>query len=141
MAYAITQLPDEAAYRQLFVATYCHPVVIHTHDGIRVQFYADMFDHCFFESQDRRIGDKSVFSTVRAERILWIRDTLMDPTSVLKQGWLKTSKSYDNSRRVAIVQGDYVVVIWVINDTLARFITAYRADNSIGKILQSPDWT
>ncbi|MBL0882116.1 MAG: hypothetical protein IBJ16_01995 [Chitinophagaceae bacterium] len=141
MPYAITQLPNEAAYRQLFLKTYCHPATIHTYDGIRVQFHQDMFNHCFFESQNRLIGDKSVFSLVRAERILWIRDTLMDPTSVLKQGWLKATKTYDNTRRVAIVQGDYVVVILLINPNLARFITAYKADNSIGKILQSPNWT
>ncbi len=141
MAYNLIQLPDEDAYRQLYIDIYCDPAKpILTFDGIQVAFFPDRFDHAFFESANRAMGDKSQFSRVRAERILWIKDTLEDPTADIREGWDKKNKSYDKSRRVAIVKGNYVVIIWIKSKTQAKFITAYEADNSIGKILASPRW-
>ncbi|MCC6411601.1 MAG: hypothetical protein IT270_08080 [Saprospiraceae bacterium] len=135
-------MPDEAAYRKLFEETYCdHSKKIITFDKIEVSFHPAQFDHAFFESADRKLADKSSFSPVRAERIMWIKDTLEDSTSDLRIGWDKKKKSYDSSRRVAIVKGNYVVVIWLKNATAAKFVTAYEADTSIGKILASPKWT
>ncbi|WP_143394875.1 hypothetical protein [Flavobacterium sp. 11] len=142
MAYIITTLPDEQAYRQLFLNTYCNIASpVFTNDGLRVSFSPNNFNHSFFESSNRRNPTKDVFSIVRAERILWIKETLEDPTSDLRIGWDNKTKSYDNSRRVAIVKNDYVVIISIINPTKAIFISAYVADNSIGKILMSPVWT
>jgi len=142
MMYQLTVLPDEAAYRHLYLQTYCNPVIpIITFDGIQVRFFADRFDHAFFESFNRKLADKAQFSLVRAQRILWIKDTLEDPTADLRVGWDKKSKSYDKSFRVAVVKYNYVVIIWVKGNSQAKFITAYEADNSIGKILGSPVWT
>jgi len=141
MAYELTHLPSEAAYRHLYIETYCNPLnPIITFDNISVKFFEDRFDHAFYESNSRLLADKSNFSNVRAERILWIKDTLEDPTADLRVGWDKKFKSYDNSFRVAVVKHNYVVIIWVKNASYAKFITAYVADNSIGKILASPEW-
>ena len=141
MAYQITKLPDAAAYRALYVQTYCNPQSpVFTFDGMKVKFFPDRFDHAFFESNNRRQADKSLFSTTRAERILWIKDTLQDPTADLRVGWDSNTKSYDKSFRVAVVKHNYVVIILIQPGNVAKFITAYVADNSIGKILGSPPW-
>lgn len=136
-------LADEAAYRQHFERTYCRGVIT-THDGIPVYFRKEDFDHAFFESSGRR-GENDVFSQVRAERMDWIAAALADPTAVCYQGWVKKTKSYDATRRVAVVMGDFVVVIAISRrkDGMlkATFVTCYRADNSIGKIFASPLWT
>lgn len=131
----------EDEYRQIFEETYCkHENPIITFDGIRVKFFPDMFDHAFFESADWKKKDKSNFSVNRAENIYWIKDTLEDPNAILKAGYIKKSKSYTNSRRVAIVKGNYIVVILINKKGYAKFITAYEADKNIGKIFASPDW-
>lgn len=141
MSYQLTYLQTEQEYRNLFQQTYCNPTnPIKTFDGIQVMFFPEHFEHAFFESSNRKKADKSKFSIVRAERILWIKDTLEDPTAELRVGWNKTLKKYDRSRRVAIIKNNYVVIVWIKNATVAKFITAYVADNSIGKILKSPVW-
>lgn len=126
-------------YRSIFDETYCK-VPITTFDGISVKFYSNMFDHAFYESDNKKERDKSLFSYNRAEKIMWIKETLEDPTAILKQGWIKKTKKYSNSRRVAIVKNNYVVVIVLYGVRRARFITAYEAYDSIDKILKSPDW-
>ena len=63
----LLHLPDEAAYRQHFVGTYCRGGV-ETHDGIRVFFRQQQFDHAFYESTNRD-GFKDAFSWVRGERV------------------------------------------------------------------------
>lgn len=136
-------LADAVAYRQHFEGTYCRGVIT-THDGIRVYFRRDDFNHAFFESSGRR-GENDIFSRVRAERMDWIAAALADPTAACFQGWIKKAKRYDATRRVAVVMQDFVVVIAISRrrDGLlkASFVTCYRADNSINKILASPRWT
>jgi len=142
MAYDLLKLSSESEYRSRFCAEYCDvykPII--TFDDIWVRFYEDMFDHAFFESRSRIKGDKSRFSFIRAERMLWIREALQDNTSLLKVGWNKNTKAYDDSRRVAIVQHNYVVIVWMQNNERAKFITAYVADESIDDILNGPNWT
>jgi len=128
-------------YRSLFDETYCMAPIT-TFDGIEVKFYPNMFEHAFYESYDNMKKDKSLFSYNRAEKIMWIKETLEDPTAILKQGYLKKTKSYTDSRRVAIVKNDYVVIIrfYDISFKKAKFITAFEAYNSINEILGSPDW-
>jgi hypothetical protein len=77
------------------------------------------------------------------EKILWIKDTLEDPTAMLKQGWDRDSKTYDNERRVALVKNNYVVIIRFTGLLKAAFVTAYELTDEEGnnnKILMSPDW-
>jgi hypothetical protein len=140
--YLITQLAGEAEYEQVFCDIYCNPYSpILTFDDIWVKFYQDMFKHAFFESRSRHKGDKSIFSLRRAERITWIRDTLIDPDAELRFGWSKEQKSVDYDRRIALVRGDYVVVIAPFEDQKARFVTAYVVDDvTKNKILSGPVW-
>jgi hypothetical protein len=141
MPYTLVQGKTVTEYRQIYIDEYCNVTVpIVTLDGIHVKFYPERFDHAFFESQNWEKGDKSIFSQERAERILWIKDALTDASAVLKLGWDKYSKSYSNDRRVAIVKGDYVVIIDLQSPNKGKFNTAYIANNSIGKILGGPDW-
>lgn len=141
MKYQLTKLSSEAEYRKYYIDNYCNPNnPIKTFDGILVKFFPDRFDHAFYESNNRQLADKANFSKIRAERIAWIKDTLEDPTADLRVGWDKQYKTYDKSRRIAVVKNNYVVVIWIKNTLEAKFITAYEADNSIGKILSSPQW-
>ena len=135
-------LADEAAYKAHFVTKYCRGPV-ETFDGVRVWFRSDKFDHDFFESSQRN-GVKDRFSIVRAQRMNWIEATLKDPLAVLKQGWIKSEKRYDAMRRVAIVRGNYIVVIalHVRNFQKANFVTAYMADTprTLSQIQGAPLW-
>jgi hypothetical protein len=129
--------------RDLWRTEYCLPTIkIQTTDGILVKFYEDMFDHCFFESDNRKKGDKSILSYNRLEKMLWIKDTLSDPTAILKLGWDRDTKSYTTKKRVALVKENYVVIISLIKQNMAKFITAYeiQEEENISKILGSPDW-
>lgn len=99
------------------------------------------FIGAFFESSGRR-GEKDLFSKLRAQRIYWIRATLEDPDSELFQGWDAKRKVYDCGRRVALVKGNYVVVISLQPEQKARFVTAYVADSetTLEKIKRGVKW-
>ena len=93
-------------------------------------------------SSNRKNKDKSILSYNRLEKIFWIKDALTDPDAVLKVGWDSKEKTYNQSRRVALVKENYVVVIVVFKEKKARFITAYEIDEkeNLAKILDSPDF-
>lgn len=98
-----------------------------TFDGIAVRFRKHRFDHCFFESSHRdKVKDR--FSTLRAERMDWIKAALADPASERYWGWDGKKKCYDHTRRVTVVMGNYVVVIMLTGAKTADFVTAYVAD-------------
>lgn len=129
----------EEELRKLWDITYCIKP-IKTFDDIAVKFYSDMFDHAFYESENRKQKDKSMLSYTRLEKMLWIKDTLQDPDAELVQGYDNKTKTHNNSSRVAIIKDDYVVIIWLKNAKEAKFVTAYVADNSIERIKKSPKW-
>jgi hypothetical protein len=139
----LLKLPDLATYRGHYERTLCRGGIV-THDGIRVFFRREDFDHAFFESSGRR-GENDVFSLDRAERMDWIAAALTDPGALRFQGWLNKRRRYDPTRRVTVVMGNFVVVIALglrrDGALKATFVTCYRADNSIGKIMSSPPWT
>lgn len=129
-------------YKKHFINKYCKEV-IKTFDNFEVKFYDDMFEHAFFESSDRR-GSKDIFSLKRAERIDWIEDVLKDKDAEIYMGYDSKSKRNDWNRRVTIINEDnYVVVIQIIKDKKAKFITAYVADspNTAIAIRKNPKWT
>jgi hypothetical protein len=134
-------LMSEAELRQLWSDTYCNSPVT-TFDGIKVKFYSNMFEHAFFESYNRIEKDKSILSLNRCEKMLWIKDTLEDSKAVLKQGWIKKTKTYDNNRRVALVKENYVVIILIYAIKQARLISAYEIndDDNLKLFLEGPDW-
>ncbi|UJH90558.1 hypothetical protein LZ575_17485 [Antarcticibacterium sp. 1MA-6-2] len=133
----------EQELREIWHSTYCAGnVTIFTLDGVLVKFYEDQFDHCFYESANRKQRDKSILSLNRLEKIYWIKDTLEDPEAILKSGWLRDKQTYNHSRRLALVKENYVVIIRFIKAERAKFVTAYEIndDESLEKINESPDW-
>ncbi len=131
----------EVEYRIHFERVYCQQPIL-TFDGVLVRFRKDRFDHCFYEST-RRNHVKDAFSRMRAERIDWIEAGLQDPNTKLYVGWDSKRKRYDKRHRVIVVVGDYVVVIRIIGNKKAEFVTAYVADSAstLAKIKRSPIWT
>jgi hypothetical protein len=127
--------------RKIWSDTYCEAPIM-TFDNIEVHFYSNMFDHCFYESHDRKKADKSILSYNRLEKIYWIKDALEDPSSIRKKGWDPKTKIYDNSRRVTLVKDNYVVVFVLYKENKARFITAFEVNDAenLDKIKKSPDW-
>lgn len=133
----------EEQFREMWKENYCQKQIF-THDGVRVHFYDNNFDHAFFESSVRNSSNKKkskdILSLRRLSRMLWIKDVLQDEEAEMYVGYNSKSKLYDNKKRVSVVKGDYVVVIEFYKLDHAKFITAYVADNSIGKIKTSPRW-
>lgn len=128
-------------YRLHFENKYCcHS--LQTFDAISVRFIKTDFDHAFYESSGIRGQKKDTFSFTRAERVDWIEKALLDASAELYQGWDKNRKVIDPTRRVAVVDGNYVVIIQIFKNGRARFITAYVADSypTILKIKSSPKW-
>ncbi len=138
MAYPpLVYYQTELEYRQHFERVYCRGT-IQTFDGVNVRFRKEMFDHCFFESVN---SPDDTFSIRRANRIDWINAALQDTGSELRLGWNNKKKRAANDRRVAIVVGNYVVIIRV-RGTRADFVTAFVATGgTIGKIQMNPLWT
>ena len=143
MSPPLLHLPDEGAYRQHFIRTYCRGT-IETHDGIPVFFHHDRFDHAFYESTNRD-GAKDAFSPLRAQRMDWIGATLSNPSAIRYQGWNASRRRFEPTRRVDLLHEEFVVVLRLglrRNGALkANFITCFQADNSIAKIRRSPLWT
>ena len=141
MPPALVHYVTEAEYRAHYERCYCREV-IHTFDGLRVHFPKQQFDDAFFESANRKARDKSVFAQERAERIDWIRAAVEDPTAELYQGWDRDRKVTVPGRRIALVFGNYVVVLQVSDKrSAATFITAYLASSdTIRKIRGNPRW-
>lgn len=127
-------------YRVHFERVYCQGPIT-TFDGIAVRFRKTLFEHCFYESAGRN-RVKDAFSTLRAERIDWIKAGLQDPNAELHVGWDKNRRRHDANHRVALVVGNYVVVIRLTGRQTAQFVTAYVADTprTLEKIKGSPRW-
>jgi hypothetical protein len=140
MAWELINYPDEGGYRTHFERVYCGGTV-QTHDWIQVRFRKRQFDHCFFESS-RRNGIKDTFSAKRAARVDWIKETLLDSSALQLAGWDSFNRTYDHSRRVALVKGNYVVVISIKSKSEADFVTAYVMDTpaSLSKLTKAPKW-
>lgn len=137
----LTKYSTVDEYKNHFFKIYCKKT-ISTFDGIQVRFKKSDFNHCFYESSKRnKIKDR--FSNIRAERIDWIKTTLQDKNAILKLGWDRVKKKYNKKkeRRVAVVKGNYIVIIQLLKENKASFKTAFVADSrSLNKILKSPDW-
>lgn len=134
----------EAEYRVHFEETLCRAPIM-TFDGIPVRFRNLHFDHCMFESI-RRNGIKDKFSPKRAQRMDWIRETLINPDSKPRQGWDTNSNCLNPNRRVTVLYERFVVVIrcwWKCGKKLdAEFVTCFIADDAdtIRLILAKPRW-
>ncbi len=129
---------SEIELRKIWLEEYCQNEII-TFDGVKVKFYEDMFDHIFYESKDRIEKDKSILSLNRLEKIFWIKEVLKDENAILKKGWNNKSKIFFEDRRVAIVKGNYIVIIRFVGLLKAKLVTAYEK-NEIDNILENPDF-
>ena len=129
---------SEAEMRKMWSDEYCL-AEIETFDSIMVKCYTDMFDHIFYESFNRIKKDKSILSLNRLEKMLWIKDVLQDRDAILKKGWNSKDKEYYKDRRVAIVKGNYVVIIRFTGKLKAKLVTAYEKED-IENILSSPNF-
>jgi len=139
MAYPpLVNYQTEQEYRDHFERVYCKGP-IQTFDNIEVRFYKRQFDHCFFESVKSK---DDTFSQRRAERIDWIKTALEDSNAEHRVGWDNIKKRPANDRRVAIVVGNYVIVIRIYQLDRARFVTAFVANGrTISQIRTNPLWT
>ena len=139
MAYPpLVHYVTEQEYRAHFWRMYCRGP-IQTFDGIEVRFRKGQFYHCFFESVHAK---DDTFSPRRAERIDWIMAALQDSGADLHVGWDNKKKRLANDRRVAIVMGNYVVIIRIQGACRAVFVTAFVADvRSLRLIRTNPVWT
>jgi predicted RNA binding protein with dsRBD fold (UPF0201 family) len=136
--HLIDESKREAEMRKLWHDEYCINE-IETFDEVKVKFYDDMFDHCFYESANRKEKDKSILSLNRLEKMLWIKDTLQDGEAILKKGWDNYHKIFYMNRRVAIVKENYVVIIRFTGKLKAKLVTAYEK-NDVENILKNPDF-
>ncbi|NKM64358.1 hypothetical protein GYN07_02380 [Rhizobium leguminosarum bv. viciae 248] len=137
------KLGDQVSYRTHYEHTLCRGGII-THDGIRVFFRKQEFDHAFFESSGRR-GENDVFSVERAMRMDWIVPALTDPQAKRLQGWLKKEQRHDPTRRVTVFIDGFLVVIALRigpdGRLRAQFVTCYPADTRTqGKVSNAPYW-
>jgi hypothetical protein len=111
---ALKNFVNESECKQYFIDNYCNQEIF-THDGIRVKFQEDMFEHAFYVRKVKKWkAQKDHFATDRGERIDWIKYVLQDSTIIPRQGYDKARKRYDNSRRVAfLAPNNYVVIILI----------------------------
>jgi len=131
-------LASEADYEKHFRQKYCHNLLM-TFDGIGVRFSHADFRHAFY--QDSAKQKKASFSKARARKIDWIEAALQDKNAELRCGWHRSRKKVDPTRRVALLEKNYVVVVQMLPSGGARFITAYEASRStVEHIRKSPKW-
>lgn len=128
-------------YKNFFIENYCNKEIF-TYDNLIVKFYPDQFEHAFYESENHKKRDKSIFSYERAERITWIREVLQDEKAQMYIGWDRDKKKYNENRRISIITPEnYVVVLNIVNKNKAKFITAYVASKTNAqKIRSAPKW-
>lgn len=140
----LLKLADQVAYRTHYERTLCRGGIV-THDGIRVFFRKQEFDHAFFESSGRR-GENDLFSLERAMRMDWIAPALADPSARRIQGWLKKEQRHDPTRRVTVfIEGFLAIIALRIGQDgqlRAQFVTCYPADaKTQAKLARAPFWT
>lgn len=141
---ALLMLNGILEYKKHYESMYCRAEIF-TADSIRVYFQPQKFGHAFYENSQHKPGPKDQFSPARAQRMDWIKSTLIHPEALLFFGWDKDNRVYEKSRRVSVIFEDFVVIIELglnkENNLRGNFITCYLANNkSIGSIKASPLW-
>lgn len=68
----------------------------------------------------------------------WIEAVLLDKQAQIYIGWYIDKKKYNNKRRVSVISPeDYVVILNMIKEKEAKFITAYVASKTNAKKIRS----
>ena len=123
-------------YWDRFTTEYCDTSPIETCDSVKVYFKPADFWHAFYEGDQ-----KEAFAWRRAKRIDWIREALTDPAAELYQGLNREAGCYSPSRRVTLVNGNYVVIVEFSSPHEADFVTAFDASlKTVLSIRESPVW-
>jgi len=138
----LLKLASEREYREHFFREYCSGA-LPTFDGVMVRFRRRDFDHAFFESSSPKSKDDtfSDHSGGRAERMDWVKAALSDPSADLRVGYDNRRRQKDKSRRVAIVKGNFVVIIRLTDTMKAEFVTCFVANTwTLQKIRKSSKW-
>ena len=134
----------EDEYKQHYLENYCKSCPINTFDGIPVMFYPETFEHAFYKRTNKSWkAKKDSFSKDRGERLDWIKIVLQDDSIIPKKGYDKATGSYDNTRRVTFMNSDnYLVVIYINDQNIGKFVSAYIVDNerAASLIRNSPNW-
>jgi hypothetical protein len=138
---SLLKLKDEAEYREHFRKYYAgmqSPIV--THDGLTVYFFLDNFDHAFFTNSPGS-PVKDTFALDRAERMMWVKNILQDPSVELYRRIMPNGKV----RRIALDASIPYTVIIQINKkkpNIAKFITAYivNSPSALTKMCSNPKW-
>ena len=139
----LLHLNSEADYKRYFVDNYCTPSPLLTWDGLPVMFYHDMFEHAFYKRSSRSWNaPKAMVDWDRCQRMPWIRDVLLDPTIIPRQGYDKATGKNDNSRRVVLMSKEKYVVVIRADKAKWRFVTAYIVDNmrTFTQLQNAPVW-
>jgi len=144
----LLELDSSEKYRDYYVNTYCRSAIwMKLSDGTEVRIFFDphQFGHAFFESPSRDGVKASSLSMPRAQRMHLIKQVLGDPSLARKQGWDSKRKRIDPSSCVCVISPTgFVVVVRFSFDRSGKlrgkFVTCYVADNSLGKILDKPNW-
>lgn len=143
MSFSFLELQTEKDYKEHFIEKYCSQEII-TFDGIKVNFYPRNFEHAFYKrSKKKTTAPKDLFDSERAKRIDWIKKIIEDESIKPRVGYDNRKKTLDYNSRVSYVQNEkYVVIIRMIDETKAFFVTAYLVDNTYTsrKILEKPLW-
>lgn len=122
-------LDSEEEYRKYYIEKYCNRK-IETWNHVEVKFYSDKFEDAFFESVNNKKRDKTKFSIERAKRIDWVEAALKNENAEIYQGWDRDKKQLSKNRRVVVISPEnYVVILNLLKDGSAKFITAYLADS------------
>lgn len=137
----LLKLKNIEEYKSYFKLQYCNKE-IYTLSGIKVKFYEDQFEHAFFKSENYKKRDKSIFAYERAERMDWIKKVLQNEKTELYVGWDRDEKEYNYRRKVCIIMPEnYVIILNMIKENKAKFITAYVASKTNAKKIRSaPKW-
>jgi hypothetical protein len=110
------------------------------HDGMRVFFFPEKFDHALRRDSNRFSHDKAKFDCDRAQRIDWIESQLKDAS-------LPSFRRDEDGKLRRIIldeENKYVVVVQVDrkDKTKAKFITAYVIDSgtALAKMKSNSRW-
>ena len=111
-----------------------------THDGIRVFFFPERFEHAFRRDSGPTAWDKANFDWDRAKRIDWIECQIQDSS-------LPNFRRTVNGklRRIILDEMENYAVVIQINKkdpTKAKFITAFIVDSkpALAKMKSNPRW-
>lgn len=138
MNLELLDLRDELEYRKKFENLYCSGPLC-THDGIMVRFRREDFDHCCFETVNKK--KTKTFSMNRAQRLHWIKIAIESETAKRYKGYNSKKKKVDPYRLVLLLGREhYAVILTLKPNRKAVFITAYPTTTKTEEKIMNRPW-